>query len=55
MTVQNLIEKLSDMDKDKIVIMTEPNGIGWTNISKVVEGECDVKIIEDDNGLFHES
>ena len=55
MTVQDLIERLSKMDKDKIVIMTEPSGIGWTNIGNVVEGECDVKIVEDDNGLFHES
>lgn len=55
MNVQDLIETLSKMDKDKIVIMTEPSGIGWTNIGKVVESECDVKIMEDDNGLFHES
>ena len=55
MTVQYLIETLSKMDKDKVVIITEPSGIGWTNIGKVVEGECDVKIMEDDNGLFQES
>ena len=55
MTVQDLIETLSKMDKDKVVIITEPSGIGWTNIGKVVEGECDVKIMEDDNGLFQES
>ena len=55
MTVKKLIETLSKMDKDKVVIITEPNGIGWTNIGKVVEGECDVKIMEDDDGLFHES
>ena len=53
MTVQKLIEILSKIDKDKMVIITEPSGIGWTNIGKVVECECDVKIMEDDNGLFH--
>lgn len=54
MTVLELIETLSKMDKDKIVIITEPNGIGWTNIGKVLEGECTIKIMEDDNGLFQE-
>ena len=54
MTVQHLIEVLSKMDKDKVVIMTGPNGIGWTNIGKVVEDKHDVKIIEDDNTLFQE-
>jgi hypothetical protein len=55
MSVEELIRALEKMPKDKIVVLTEPDGIGWTNIGKVVEGECNVKIIEDDNGLFHES
>ena len=54
MTVKNLIYILSKIDGDKIIIMTEPNGIGWTNIGKIIEDEYQVKIIEDDNGLFHE-
>jgi hypothetical protein len=53
MTVQELIDILLNIDGNKIIIMTEPNGIGWTNIGKVIEDECQVKIIEDDNGLFH--
>jgi hypothetical protein len=53
MRVQELIDILSKIDGDKIIIMTEPNGIGWTNIGKIIEYECQVKIIEDDNDLFH--
>lgn len=53
MTVKELIDVLSKIDNDKIIIMTEPNGIGWTNIGKIIEDECQVKIVEDDNGLFH--
>jgi hypothetical protein len=53
MTVQELIDILSKIDGDKIIIMTEPDGIGWTNIGKIIEDECKVKIIEDDNELFH--
>ncbi len=55
MNVGELIEKLKIMDKDKVVILTEPSGIVWTNIGKIEEDEYGVKIIEDDNGLFHES
>jgi len=55
MNVKELIEVLSKMDADKVVILTEPSGIGWTNIGTVEESECDVKIKEDDNGLFHDS
>jgi len=53
MKVQELIDILSKIDGNKIIIMTEPNGIGWTNIGKIIEDECQVKIIEDDNDLFH--
>ena len=55
MNVGELIEKLKTMDKDKVVTLAEPSGIGWTNIGKIEEYEYGVKIIEDDNGLFHES
>ena len=54
MTVEHLIRVLSNMDKDKIVIMTDPDGIGWTNIGDVVEGTSDVKIMEDDGGPFQD-
>jgi hypothetical protein len=55
MNVKELIEVLSKMDGDKIVILAEPSGIGWTNIGTVEEGECEVKIKEEGDGLFHES
>ncbi len=55
MSVGELIEALSKISEHKIVIMTEPNGIGWTNIGKITEGEFTVKIIEDDTTLFDES
>lgn len=54
MTAGNLIKILKNMDSEKIVVLTEPSGIGWTNISKVVECACDIQIIEDGNGLFHD-
>tara|TARA_R110000803_G_scaffold207962_1_gene276250 strand:+ start:168 stop:335 length:168 start_codon:yes stop_codon:yes gene_type:complete len=55
MTVGELIKELELIDENKIVIMTEPSGIGWTNISEIIEDDCQVKIVEDDNGLFHDS
>mgnify|MGYP000020564275 CR=1 FL=1 len=54
MTAGNLIKILKTMDSEKIVVLTEPSGIGWTNISKVVECACDIQIIEDGKGLFHD-
>jgi hypothetical protein len=53
MTVEHLIKVLSNMDKDKIVVMTDPGGIGWGNIEKVIEEGSVVKIMEDDGGPFH--
>ena len=55
MTVKELIKVLEKMDPDKIVILTEPDEIGWTNIGKVVEEKYEVKIVEDDEGLFHDT
>lgn len=54
MTVGDLIEKLSQMDKNKVVILTEPGGIGWDNVGLVLEESCQVKITMDGEGLFHE-
>jgi hypothetical protein len=53
MTVKQLIKVLSVMDENKVVILYEPKQIGWTNIGKVVEEECQVKIVEDDTELTH--
>lgn len=55
MNVAELIKELEKLDKDKVVILTEPDGIGWDNIGKVIEGKSTVKIIMDGNGLFQES
>jgi hypothetical protein len=55
MTVKQLIEQLSKLDQDKIVIITEPDGKGWDNIGIVIEQESDVAIRMDGNGLFQES
>jgi hypothetical protein len=55
MTVKQLIEQLSILDQDKIVIITEPDGKGWDNIGIVIEQESDVAIRMDGNGLFQES
>lgn len=53
MTVKELIYVLSTIDGDKVVILSEPNQIGWTNIGKIVEEQCQVKIVEDDTELFN--
>ena len=55
MTVKDLIKILEKIDGDKMVIMTNPDEIGWTNIGRVVEEQCQVLIVEDDDGLFHDS
>ena len=54
MTVKQLIDNLSNIDGDKIVVLTEPDGIGWDNIGKIIEEECQVKITMDGNGLFQD-
>jgi hypothetical protein len=55
MTVKELIEQLIKCDQDKVVILTEPDGIGWDNIGLVIENVSTVKILMDGNGLFQES
>ena len=55
MTVGDLMKKLSKISEHKIIVMTEPSGIGWTNIDKIEEGEFSVKIIEDGAPVFHDS
>lgn len=54
MTAGNLIKILETMDSEKIVILTEPSGKGWTNIGSVEDCESTIKIKEDDNGLFQD-
>lgn len=43
------------MDSEKIIILTEPSGKGWTNIGSIEECESTIKIKEDGDGLFHDS
>jgi hypothetical protein len=52
MDVKQLIEKLSKIDGDKIVILTESDGIGWDNIGDVIEDTSTVKITMDGNAPF---
>lgn len=54
MTVQELIDALEKLPKDKIVVLTEPDGIGWDNIGKVYEEESTVKITMDGNHPFED-
>ena len=49
MTVKQLIKTLQQFDQEKIVILTEPDLIGWDNIGEVIERENDV-IISFDGG-----
>lgn len=55
MTVQQLINALEKLPKNNIVVLTEPDGIGWDNIGKIIEEGSTVKITMDGDGLFHES
>ena len=41
MTVKQLIKKLKTFDQEKIVILTEPDLIGWDNIGEVTETNYD--------------
>lgn len=52
MTVQELINALENLPKDKIVVLTEPDGIGWDNIGQVIEDVSTVKITMDGNNPF---
>jgi hypothetical protein len=52
MTVQELREELKYISDDKVVIITEPDGLGWTNVSEIEEDEGCVKIIQDNKPLF---
>ena len=52
MTVQELINELELLPKDKVVILTEPDGVCWDNIGNVIEEESTVKITMDGDGLF---
>jgi hypothetical protein len=51
MTVQELINSLEKLPKDKIVVLVDPDGI-WDNIGQVIEGGSTVKIIMDGNHPF---
>lgn len=44
MTVKQLIQELSKYNQDKIVVLTEPDLIGWDNIGQIVEEETTIKI-----------
>jgi hypothetical protein len=52
MTVKELIKALEKMPKEKVVVLTEPGGIGWDNIGKVYEEGSIVKITMDGNPPF---
>ena len=43
-TVKQLIQELSKYDQEKIVVLTEPDLIGWDNIGQVVEDGSTIKI-----------
>jgi hypothetical protein len=54
MTVEQLIRTLEKLPKDKVVVLTEPDGVGWDNIGSVyVEGSV-VKITMDGNQPFED-
>ena len=44
MTVKQLIKRLEQFDQEKIVILTEPDLVGWDNIGEVIERKNEVII-----------
>ena len=52
MSVEELIKVLEKLPKNKIVVLTEPDGVGWDNIGRVYEDGSTVKITMDGNTLF---
>lgn len=49
MSVEELIKVLEKMPKHKIVVLTDPEDLGWSNIGTVIEEASTVKISADDN------
>jgi hypothetical protein len=45
-------KRIGKLPKDKIVVLTEPDGITWDNIGKVYEEGSTVKITMDGNNPF---
>lgn len=54
MTVQELINALEKLPKDKIVVLTMTDEIVWDNIGKVIEDVSTVKITMDGNHPFED-
>ena len=44
MTVKQLINTLRKMPEDKIVVVSDSDGVGWDNIGEVIEGGSTVTI-----------
>ena len=55
MTVKELIIELEKLPEYKIVVLTEPNGIKWDNIGRVIEDIGEIRIQMEGSGLFQES
>lgn len=53
MTVRELIKELERMEDNLVVVITEPNGIGWCNIDKIDFDESTVKLIQEGEPLFN--
>lgn len=54
MSVEELIKVLEKLPKNKIVVLTEPDGVGWDNIGRVYEDGSTVKITMDGNYPFED-
>jgi hypothetical protein len=44
MTVDELINALQKMQKDKTVVITDPGGVGWVEIGELINEDTCVKI-----------
>ena len=55
MTVKQLMNKLKELPQDKVVVISEPDQIGWANIDNLVNEQCQIKIVQEREPLFSES
>lgn len=44
MTVEHLIRELSKYNKDSVVVLADPDLIGWDNIGQIVEDGSTIMI-----------
>lgn len=50
MTVNDLLKRIKKEDFDKVIVLSD--GIGWTNIKKIIVDNSTITLIEDKHDIF---